>query len=237
MHDDLYAPTPSCSCSCGNATQVSCGAPTLQYFGSSQSCAVPLDADDIGPGCTDIVPDRSSGTYWLVEPAPVVGGFCPSSEAHAIAEARFETTVTLCEGAQDVGGCGEQLCVQAPAQPYDDALCIWRVGEHPCPAGYPEPRTTFGGLQDDRGCTECGCTPPAGGCSGTVTLRNDDQCGGQLGSGTISANGTCSASVGVVRAATWNQGALTASCEETGGEATGAAQGIDPVTMCCTGAR
>ncbi len=141
----------------------------------------------------------------------------------------------VCPAESDAAGCGEQTCVEKAKSPYENRLCVMKVGDSACPAGFNEVFSIFRSYMDTRTCTPCACDDTQIKCSGSTTLElwGDPMCttNGQLVS---SATGCVNLTSNPTDISIIDLPGLSvpkAAC--TGGVPTGASVGTDPTTICC----
>lgn len=132
---------------------------------------------------------------------------------------------------------GEGVCV-----PETSARCIFREGEHACPADYPSANALFQSVVDTRSCSACTCGSASGSCpDAIVEFRNpDDDLLYVLPSATclpMPVGDTCGAGMDLICTEDYVElfpGAATASCTASASTLAGAAIAADPVTVCCS---
>jgi hypothetical protein len=77
----------------------------------------------------------------------------------------------------------DQMCAYKKVDAF--SVCLLDVGDHPCPAGWPDKHLYF----DDSDACQCTCGPSMGdSCSTTVTVFGDAACATPLGSTSVSSN-------------------------------------------------
>lgn len=235
---DLMAAPAVCGCECGSASGMSCAIPVLEDHGSAGNCSSPEDTFNLGGGCNDIT-NQGPQTRWGLDAPGVTGGSCAPQPSTTLPEVSFATSATVCGGAvAGPAGCEEdESCVARPAGEFSDFICIYRAGEHTCPAEGPfEDRLTFHESFDDgRECSTCSCGSPTGSCTGSVALHSSASCDA-AGAGTVSTDGCIVGVAGVtVSAARWTQTGITASCTPSVTSPEGEAVPSEAVTFCCFG--
>ncbi|MCC6557943.1 MAG: hypothetical protein IT372_33770 [Polyangiaceae bacterium] len=139
----------------------------------------------------------------------------------------------LCGATLSGAGCGAQGEVCVPndvGSPFVGKVCVWRTGDHSCPAGFPDRHEFSDALDDTRGCSPCACGNPNATCTITTTLYSDGNCTNQIDM--VPNDGTCvnaaePASIMINRT-------TTGSCPPSGGEPIGGvALGPNTTTICC----
>jgi hypothetical protein len=166
--------------------------------------------------------------------------------------------VRACGDAPATGkGCGtDGACMPVPTTPFSNSACIYKTGDTSCPSPFSNKHVVHQNAQDTRSCTPCGCGALAGGnCTGgTVNVYPAAGCGSGAQAATIGAcndigvdpspnpavTGQCESPPGTPNAADSRSvlysGATVAgtpACPPTGGQVSGAATAIDPITFCC----
>jgi hypothetical protein len=116
-----------------------------------------------------------------------------------------------------------------------EAWCIYRQGEHACPAGsYSEQSVYYEAFDDQRACSACSCAAPTGTCQGYVQFTtgapNPNGCGGLTNRGRVDFNacGTINAPA-IANPTATPQG----SCNPMGGSLEGDVVTEGAVTLCC----
>lgn len=144
-----------------------------------------------------------------------------------------------------------QRCVPKVGTGFASGVCVYKAGDHSCPAGdYSNKVVLYMDAADDRACTACTCGTLSGTfkCGGLFTQFSNDSCND--GSGQVIE--TLALSADQERCARVDsfpsngpgplglmltldvEGLDEASCPASGGAPTGAVRGADPVTLCCT---
>jgi hypothetical protein len=235
VYDGLVAPPADCTCTCGDAVGETCT--RVLVVDNSAGCATPTNEWDIGSGCVSAVVGAAN-QYWRATTEPLTGTCGPPQFGDEIVDAEFSERHTLCAADEvTAGACAAgDVCTPIPIAPFTaDALCIWADGDLECPMdlGYDTRRLTFRDFTDDRACATCSCDL-VGECTGTVYLFSDS-CDSMFASATLTLNGAClQVPAGIENAenGAWD---VDASCQEVGGTPMGAANGTEPVTICCRG--
>jgi hypothetical protein len=143
----------------------------------------------------------------------------------------------LGEGCRDPG----MACVPTAAPPPPGfAQCIYREGDHACPAGfdYTVKHLLFGGITDDRACTACGCGAPEGGeCTVYISVYEDSACSTPV-DGTMASSATALCHPVIASSGFGSKSAEPpvyhpGACAPTGAEPVGTVEPVDPITYCC----
>lgn len=257
-HDGLKALPASCgACSC-SAASGSC-APPLSFTTSSKFCGdgsgmiTPFDRPPAWDGsCTAkdcISPDPTCAHPMSVQSltaAPLVmteQGCVPSTAiAPDLGTPTWTTAVLACRGQTTSGpGCSDpdMTCPAIPSPP-DFAICLYHVSDVSCPDSYPEKHLVYSDFDDQRACSACTCSAPAGGsCSANLHVFKDSVCSTPLlGSVPLSSLGSpcfditpAGSPLGskTVTALAYTPG----SCAPSGGEPSGDVVATNPSTFCC----
>ena len=195
LHTGLDAPDGDCSCSCTSTDQVCDKAASVSVFDDRDcrnecSHASPLACTAIS-GCSG-----NEGSVFAEAPKP--SGSCqPKVTSHPLEPVTWQDEARLCNlETAEMGSCtgAGELCTPTPRPPFASQLCVFRVvaegQDFPeCPPDYPNARDPlYASFTDERACSDCKCSPPAGGsCAGKLTLSTGQSCSNSfeytLGSG------------------------------------------------------
>lgn len=229
-----------------------CGAPTAD-------CApAPLAMFDAPPACPDATPDVTTpqgakDACFTIETPP--GGSTGFSAAAAVTTnakcsatggevqkqpPAWKRTARAC-ALSAPGPCEGGACAPAPEAPFGAALCVYREGDHACPAGLEDRRVVYEAALDTRACSACACSPKGTvACQGTTQLfdsQQDCEAGADV-KATVANGGTgpnaCTSTAGVSHAKFTTT--VSGECEKpTGGAKSGDVK-EDPasaLTICC----
>ncbi len=238
----LDAPAATCDCDCDDPEGAACSQVTLENFDNDDvGCAAnpPLDSWTFGLSCSN-APGGAAGSRWRAT-AEINAGSCDPVETFVVADATWGDRYTSC-GVENYETAGCQIglvCVPTPVAPYDGRLCVTYDGEQECPQGYgyDERSVYYRDYADDRACESCSCGDVEGECGGSLVLWNPASCSGTP-LATLTIGGACVQTLtqgvesGDVMAAGLTPNA-SADCDPSDSQATGEAEGIDPVTFCC----
>jgi hypothetical protein len=225
----------TCGCACG-APAHSCGAVNMQR--GSVSCfqlttvVSAVEYPNMAPNTCINVTGSGQNFY---PTSNYTGGMCPPQPTSNFVRARFTERVTGCEtnDASPAGCAAASQCVPALDNPLD-SFCIYRDGDHACPAGPFSARTLYyDTLDDPRSCTTCNCGVSTGSCTGRVTFVQQP-CPGELAVATLNY-GACATidSGGIAMAATPTTPTPTGTCAPSGGAVQGTVTTAGAVTVCC----
>ena len=175
-----------------------------------------------------------------IAPLALVEGACGVSVGAPplLLPVTWGTAARSCHGVT-VGACAgpSELC--APAAEPGYLRCLARDGEHVCPAPYTDEHRFFGGLDDTRACSPCGCSPPSGSsCTALVSIHSDSACSMPIAAITLDATKPACVDILPAGAALGSKLAgeplyAPGACQATGGAPTGAAVPSNPITVCC----
>jgi hypothetical protein len=171
----------------------------------------------------------------------ITGGSCnPSPQVPNVPAFSWTNAGRACQPATEGKCCTNSFaCLPNAPAPFG-AVCIAHVGDMLCPgnSGYSTKHTFYDiDPADDRSCSDCGCSGINGAsCSTTTDIYSDlsvNVCNTKVASippgGCVALTGN--PAVGG-RKSTGTQ-ITPGSCTPSGGTATGAAIGLNPVTFCC----
>lgn len=148
----------------------------------------------------------------------------------------WQADVRLCGGATDSGGCGGgQNCI-ADAPSGFAGVCVFRVGDHPCPSGYSTSRAVYHeDFTDTRDCTGCTCTPSNWNCSTTMTRYQTSNCTGSTSSTYVSSSSPkCSNGLNMTAFTVSPVAKTSGACGVTSNTTlTGTVTPAKPQTVCC----
>ncbi|MDD9933141.1 MAG: hypothetical protein OXT09_06035 [Myxococcales bacterium] len=234
---NIGAPAASCStCTCDGS---SCGSFVDVGTGTVAGCDGASCSTSLNGSCAELSTPclMDTDTAYLETRLPSEPAACEASAQDAdVAAASFAEEVRGC-GVDEVAarGCeGGEVCAPADEPDgFEAPLCILTQGEEDCPDGpYSERTLYFTGIDDDRGCSACGCDAPDCNYSWSVYASADDLCESPLI--TLNAAEQCvqvSPTDGAIRVGVAITGDGT--CAPTGGQPTGEAIGTGAVTVCC----
>jgi hypothetical protein len=231
---DVLAEPATCTCSCGDATEVLCETSSvLHYYGVSATCSdvVPGNFTIYSTMCNPLPGPFAGASNWSLDPVVVGGGACEPALEQSMDAPSFANVLTTCGGAELLPGCGtEQIC----APRIGDELCIWQSGDSRCPTGYADRHLYFGTIDDQRTCEACSCGDPVGLCDDALAFLYDSPNCNVPVAGGIAGDGECHPTgAPLTRTATLVVGEPTAFCEPSTSAAMGEAVGSMPTTVCC----
>ncbi len=150
--------------------------------------------------------------------------------------ARMATECLVESPSEDDCGAGF-LCVPSP--PDGLSLCLYVAGEFPtCPLDYPAQMVFFAGVDDQRGCSPCACSPQRGAeCMAIVSTFSDAACSTLAGAVVVSdQEAACFDLISGTALASAEASLVVdkpGSCTASGGAPFGGLSPIDPLTLCC----
>jgi hypothetical protein len=133
-------------------------------------------------------------------------------------------------------GCGTaELCLpRSPGSDFAAGYCVWREGEHDCPAErYTHKQTYHREFDDTRACSECSCGGPSCSYSWKVFNSTDTSCATPLLE--VSEVDQCvqvNPSSDKLRVGATISG--DGHCAPSGGASSGAITATKPITVCCS---
>ena len=244
LSQGLTAGEVECGCSCEAPGDSVCIPEVTVDLYSSGSCVDPkgvIFRDKIVTDeCGSVVESGNSyaSSFIVVGDMEVDPQGCVPKPTESIPSPAWEKSGRVCEGETHEGVCEDTNLLCVPHGLDDGGVCIFREGEHVCPAGSYSQRSLFyKGFDDSRDCSACLCGEPEGECKGSVKSYDggidSPGCNDENEQWEITETGTCG---GVPSTSHWKlvgSPTFTGSCGATGGEAMGSLAPIEPVTICC----
>lgn len=256
-----FDPATCSSCACIQPNGVECsGLSALNYYKDSQCTPAQLLTTiatvQNGDRCTPVSGTSGARSVKLpVSTADATNASCTPRGGYVSKTAySWERQERLCRSrSADQLSCGDsgQRCVPKVEAGFASGVCIYKAGDHSCPAGdYRNKVLLYMDSTDDRGCTACNCGVLSGTfkCGGLFMQFSNDSCSD--GSGevieTVALNADQERCARVdsfpsggpgplgLRLSLEVEGLDQASCPASGGAPTGAVRGADPLTLCCT---
>jgi hypothetical protein len=176
----VTCPAHTCgTCTCGAPPGVGCTTPTVTHWGQNDvTCTGKPITSFPAPGCQAV-----DGHFMTDGTTPTGPGSCTGQRGPDNKPApTFARTGLACSGATAGGGCAGGQCLPVPGAPLEGKLCVYRAGDHPCPAGYTANRRVYHqDITDGRTCTTCTCGPPE--CKGRIWMGQDFSCPTDDGTG------------------------------------------------------
>ncbi|HWB81085.1 MAG TPA: hypothetical protein VG755_39250 [Nannocystaceae bacterium] len=240
---NLDAPAAMCTCECDAPTGLGCSSVTVSQFtdaACTAQAAMPATTNwVVTTSCNGLANLQAANGNRYQASSVIDAGSCDPNPTSVVPDAVFGDRYTACGlGRLDVIGCDAgNACVSPPTAPYDGRICIWHDGNQQCPTdiGYDVRSIYYGDVADDRACDTCTCGDPEGDCDGGVQIFGTDTCN-EAPTGNLNISGAC-AVMGNITAARVAAGDPdpdpAAECAPSDVQATGQAEGIDPVTFCC----
>lgn len=234
---ELSVSSAQCSgCQCSAGT---CATGLSLSLGTSTNCSAQGDSTTYNPSACASLDTTGAASDSEVQVAllPVAGATSctPGTSALMGASPSFGTQVRTCalNTTPIRGGCERgRVCAPKPEGGFGQDVCILRQGDHPCPSGdYANRHLFYEGISDTRSCAPCDCSD---GCSYEVTLFDEADSTCQNPVVTLTEDTQCGA-ITPVAAAIRRTVSIQDSrgCGNSGGQASGAATGIEPFTVCC----
>jgi hypothetical protein len=232
-NDDLVPMPAVCTgCTCG-APGVTCTPAPLVLHGNAQCANQTGSAAQPQPGqCGPIQPPNGTAAYSAAAPQANAGACQPSMVTTMVPPPTWQTTGLACGAGATGTGCGAtSICAPRAPSPFGAGLCVYRSGDHACPAGYGVKHLYYDNVVDSRGCDPCTCAPAVASCAATTTVFADGVC--IAPSLSVPNDGSCKA--GPVGGTITIQVTPSGSCMPTGGAPHGTVvPGALTTTVCCT---
>lgn len=242
---DTPSPGGCTACTCGAWGNAACAPPTLQCYTNANNCMgnqlIDLTGLTADGACFNVpnIPMNPARSCTLTALASVKdSGSCPPSGGALMFPEPWANQDDVC--GQPIGGgsgcAGGQVCVPSGAGDYSGPVCIRKMGQHACPAGFPTKIEAATGENDDRACNACQCGVSGVTCTGGgYTVHDQDNCGGS----NVAVNAM--ACVVVTNQLDGDTGAISGTtpapangtCAPSGGEASGSVMPQGVVTFCC----
>ena len=230
---DEHVDASTCACECGPLSGASCSEVTLRRAGADR-CQTTAASWALEPdACVDFGAVQAT-SRWAATGSTLVGGACSASVVAEPTPADFAVRVRACAPFGAGSECEAGVCSAAPSAPFDGRVCLAQAGALPCPAGPYRQRSVYhAGLDDLRGCSECGCSPPTElACAGQIRLSSAG-CAGQF-YGNVAPSSCSAAAIGSVAAARFDATVPDADCLPSPGAIEGEVVVTEPWTFCCT---
>lgn len=225
-------PTPAiCSaCSC-SAPPVSCTPMPLELDGTACGSQKGFATQPPAGQCGSVSLPGGANSVKADAPIASAGACTPAGGAATLPPPNWTAAALACAGGGLGAGCGNKSsCAAKSAAPFGASLCIYRVGDLACPAGFGDKHVYVNNVIDSRGCTPCTCGGGTATCAVTTTVFSDGACATSIA--TVPNDGSCvaAAAAGSIQVQITKSG----SCPADGGQPNGSLQaGIPPTTVCC----
>jgi hypothetical protein len=250
---DLVAPTDCMPCTCGPSTG-SCELPSkmtahdviCQDLGKPHN-DIPFDATSGWKGGCDAMDPIAAGSgvqSLSIEPLTIKQEWCavgPPVPARKLAEPYWTTDAFAChvEGYWECNGDRVARCIPNE-RPAGFHVCITIAGNVKCDySPWTETYFFYGGVNDQRGCSDCSCGWPVGSdCEAMISVYNDNLCqAGQTSNNVTSAPAFCTnvpPGVALGSKSSTPPVYISGVCLPSGGVPDGGiAEPILPTTFCC----
>jgi len=183
--DGPTAGSATCDCQCGPAENVQCPGVDVSFYagvssvGSACNAPMPCAQRSLTPAACTTVNGAAScdaGAASIRMPVPVAtGGGCTPMPTKSIPPPSWTVSTLACISAlgRAPSDCpARQQCSPLPSAPFGSSLCIAQAGVLICPsADYTARRIYYGGFDDSRDCSACGCGDVTGAtCSATLEV-------------------------------------------------------------------
>lgn len=223
----------TCSCSPSGSA---CAAFVDFSTGSEAGCGGSSCTTSVNQSCSEIMPPCLTGqssAYLGTKLASGSGTCSPSNQTPKLPDVKWTKRAALCRGPDaQRGGCEMgRVCVAKPSK--DAKLCVYREGEHDCPAQmYTHRELYYRDVDDTRSCSACKCSGPN--CSYTWSVFNAADTSCQSPIIKLTSAGQCvqvNPNADKLRVGATIEG--DGACSASGGESSGGVSGSEPVTVCC----
>jgi len=215
-------------CECKQPTAPVCGPVTIDTYGNQSCTGVPHTLMQPN-GCSgEIYPTAGAKVVEI----PVTPGSCQTMGGDVVpGEVVWPSDVVLCGGAA-LEACSGGVCAPEPPAPFEPTLCVVRDGDHPCPMGYPTKRIVHDNASEKASCIKCDCAVAEGAaCSGTVKAYGGSNC--MTLSGNVTLDGLCSPLGQTYGMEVMVSPSNAGTCQPSGGDPSGTALAVNPITVCC----
>lgn len=233
LFNTLQVPNSSCACGCGQPTVTCPNSMTVIGF-DELNCVTGMGQHTIAPNqCYS----KTTESHQLVVSGPQAT--CTSGTVSPnIGATSWEVSRRACAATKAALTCAnlDDVCVSAPGQPFEPAICVFRPGTHSCPPGYPNQTVYFENVSDTRSCpNSCACKAEGGVCQVSVESFSGTSCTGLTNVGKVnSTNPWCGLQGGIMSIRPSTPTILNAGfCQPTDPPLTGTATPEDPITVCC----
>lgn len=232
LKDTLVPGAASCTCNCGSTT-VTCGNVSYWDYTSNSCGGLSSFVENITPVSQCKVTNNALDKQVRVSGSASCLG---ETVTKTLPTPTWTSQVRLCGGATDSGGCGSgQACIEDAPSGFA-GVCVFRVGDFPCPNGYPNRSVYYEDFTDTRDCTGCSCAPSGWNCNTNLTRYQSSNCTGTTGSNVSvkTSSPVCTDNLSMtsfkVSAVTKTAGACGVTSNTS---LTGAAAATKPQTVCC----
>jgi hypothetical protein len=227
----------ACSCTLSGAL---CSAPTITCYHLSSTCnsADTFMVQATNNGCVvdptaPILEDQPGSCRLTGDPVPLANGTCMKTGGTPITPEDWGIDVHTCPAMKDTSCADGATCIQSP--PADAQLCIWRLGEDPCPPEWPNRTVGYSGEQDTRGCTNCACGPTT--CTGgQYTAIDDAACDAAAANKAVINSTNCTTADLIFDGASASLQPMLAAVDPvscSGGAPIGEFKPLNPRVFCC----
>lgn len=183
--DGFTDPGPAiCECSCELTQQPNCN-PSMSIYGS-QNCGNWLNSTAISATCSNInIPAAARVSAYGYQQ-----GVCEEEDIEEIPPVAWDATIKTCRVSDAALACGDGgVCLPPLPEGFEDNWCMYRQGDHECPAGpYSNKSIFWSGAEDTRACSNCQCGSAGATCNDVqVNVWAGSDCEG-VPAATISVN-------------------------------------------------
>lgn len=226
---DFAVEPSSCGCSC--TPQATCGDEISLYTFAATGPACAGSGSTLtrqGAGVCHDVP-ASVNTHRLYFVRGTEAG-CVETATESFPEPTM-TGARICGGQPEGGSCdGGGACLAPIPDRFEQAVCVSRAGEHPCPDGFGDRRIVHTSVRDTRDCSTCSCTAENVGCRSPVHQYSEPGCEGTQHS---FASPGCDLVNFLLASFRFDEPFVTGTCTPAAVQPTGEATATGPLTLCC----
>jgi hypothetical protein len=226
------APAICSACSC-SVPDTACTATLSAYRNSRCDMRPNVATPERGSGCTILSGGFAPRSYLASAPSLDAAACAPVGGEATVPPLSWTTRARVCAMTSAGDGCAHGgRCAPSRADvPFLGGICVWRDGEHACPAGYDDRHVFAQTPVDTRGCTPCSCGQLSATCTMTTTLFSDFSCTDAVG--IVVNNDVCLPDAPMASAFSAST-TILGGCPASGGAPTGDVnEGASKTTVCC----
>lgn len=228
--DGFADPGPAiCDCTCELEMAPNCNVSVTSF--NSQNCGSFANSTAVSANCSNLTIQASARAYSF-------GGYgvgsCEETELEEIPPVPWNATIRTCRVPENALACGDGgICLPDQPAGFEDTWCMYKQGDHECPAGpYSNKSRFWSGADDTRECSNCTCGTEGTSCNDAeVLVFAGADCEGEP-VGSIAPN-TCSNITG--NSVAGSIGAESPCPVTAMPEPMGAVVAQGDFTFCCTG--
>jgi hypothetical protein len=234
-----WQPAVCDTCDC-DATNVTCSPIELALY-TDNMCNTACFASDLSPNSCVAVCGTSAILGLKYSSLPSVNmnsGSCVATPPDPLIDTPpvgWATAGRVCSPKDLFPGCsGAEICLPDPGAGRDvHGPCVFQSGAvQPCPPGFDDPHVLYGGVNDTRACSACGCGGESCGMFALQFELGDVVCGGNVNTPAVAPDqcATLSDIQGGQNGVRWNAQPV---CAPFGGAPIGGVTPTNATTFCC----